>query len=381
MAPDNPPFPSGAGRACFVTGATGFVALNLVDELLRRDWEVYALHRLGSKRADMLLGLPHAQPAGTARGKLVLVEGDLGMSAEAFARLVPANTDVLYHICHVDEPTVHPMRKLAVPGFQPEGAEEHLRVNRDAMRNVVHAASTRGVRRVVYCSSWSAYGRQPAGTWVSETTESRAGDLVSGSAVPYFQCKHALEQQLCRAVDEGGVSAVILQPCSVFGRYGEAGWSQIFGKLLQTNGSLPGLPGASSFVDVQDLAAAFVAAADVGPGTGEAYVVGGTNASNLEMQRKMAVLVGTPAPRKATPAMVLRFLAQWNECLLHIPWLRWLRVKPDAIGSPWLVAKITQDQCTQSTAACEALGHRPRPLEDILKRNFEWLVASGRLEP
>ena len=47
---------------------------------------------------------------------------------------------------------------------------------------------------------------------------------------------------------------------------------------------MPGLPGASSFVDVQDLAEVFVAAADAGRSDGGRYIIGGTNASNIEMQ-------------------------------------------------------------------------------------------------
>jgi len=181
-----------------------------------------------------------------------------------------------------------------------------------------------------------------------------------------------LEEQLREALPE--VKSVIIQPCSVFGRYGETGWCTIFGRLLATNGRMPGLPGSSSFVDVQDLASALAAAVDKGPGEGEAYIIGGTNASNLEMQRQMALLVGTPSPQRATPAVVLRAVSRWNEMLLDKKFLRCLRIKPDVIGSPWLVCKITQDQSTQSVKAQEVLGYKPRPLAQILRRNYDWLV-------
>ena len=67
-------------------------------------------------------------------------------------------------------------------------------------------------------------------------------------------------------------------------RFGDTGWCQIFHRLLESNGKMPGLPGASSFVDVQDLAGVFVAAADAGRSDGGRYIIGGTNASNIEMQ-------------------------------------------------------------------------------------------------
>ena len=156
---------------------------------------------------------------------------------------------------------------------------------------------------------------------------------------------------------------MILQPCSVFGRYGEAGWCQIFQKLLESGGRMPGLPGGSSFCDAEDLAAAFVVAATAGPGRGERYVIGGTNASSLEMQRIMAELVGVPAPSRATPPAVLRFLSRWNEGLLHLgPLLRLLRVMPRTIGSPCLVAKITQvGRCTNRARQIIGADGAPRP--------------------
>jgi nucleoside-diphosphate-sugar epimerase len=214
-----------------VTGSTGFVALNIVDELLRRDWQVFCLHRPGSKRAKLLKELPHA-----ATCSLVCVEGSLSVAPDEFAKLVPESTQVIFHICHLEEGTRHPSRLLSAPGFQPEGAEEHKRVNKEAMANVIHAAALRKVRRIVYCSSWSSYGRMPDGSFVTEASESRAYDVVnakcccsccccSGSAsspVPYFQCKLELEGQLRLAQKQGLVrQVVIMQPCSIFGEWFE----------------------------------------------------------------------------------------------------------------------------------------------------------------
>ena len=278
--------PSMAAQAAFVTGSTGFVALNLVDRLLADGYTVYALHRSGSTRAAYLRDLPHAGE------KLVVVQGDLCDSN--FAALVPADVTVIFHIAHLaeDSRNLHSGRVgITAPGFTPEGAAEHRRLNLAAMRNVLAAAAN--VRRVVYCSSWSSYGVLPAGTAVDESTPSTAFDctvptgLCGGGRVfvPYFASKLECEELLRAELEAGRVrEGVILQPCSVFGRYGEAGWCQIFGKLLQSGGRMPGLPGSSSFCDVQDLAAAFVAAATAGPGRCERYVIGGTNASSLEMQ-------------------------------------------------------------------------------------------------
>jgi len=386
------------GRAAFVTGATGFVGLNLVDALLHAGWAVYALHRPGSRRARLLRELPSA--AGAAGARLHLVEGDLATDGAAdLQRLLPPAAapllEVVYHLVHLDEAGAehaHPARLLTQPGFTPEGGAEHRRLNLRAMRVAVAAAASWGAQRLVYCSSWSAYGRQPPGTEVHERTPARADEPLRGGVgccgrgepVPYFQskaeCEALLRASLGQPLREAGGAAlrggVIVQPCTILGRFGEAGWCRLFGLLREAGGSgaIPGLPGRSSFVDVQDLADAMVAAARAGEGRGEAYVVGGTNAPALEMQREMAALVGVPPPRKATPAAVLLALARWNESLLHVPWLRCLRIKPRQIGPPWLVwGKLTQDQSARSKAAQAVLGYRLRPLHETLRRNYEWL--------
>ena len=40
-------------KSAFVTGATGFVGLNLVEELVRQGWQVTALHRVESDLAEL----------------------------------------------------------------------------------------------------------------------------------------------------------------------------------------------------------------------------------------------------------------------------------------------------------------------------------------
>ena len=81
---------------------------------------------------------------------------------------------------------------------------------------------------------------------------------------------------------------------------------------------MPGLPGSCSFVDAQDLAGAFIAAATLAGTEGKVprFVIGGTNATNLTMQAEMARLVGVPPPKAAIPTTVLTWLARWNECRL-----------------------------------------------------------------
>ena len=184
--------------------------------------------------------------------------------------------------------------------------------------------------------------------------------------------QHAVESRQIR-------EAVILQPCSIFGPHNDGGWGTLFFKLKETNGAMPGLPGAASFCDVRDLAGAFIAAASAGEGKAERYLIGGTNATALEMMQIIAKLVGIPPPAKATPPAALMGISRWNETLLPLRPLRAIRVKPDVLGCPMMTAKLCQNQGTLSTKAQAVLGYKVRPLEEILKANYDWLVATGAL--
>ena len=107
------------------------------------------------------------------------------------------------------ETTVDPARGAGAPGFTPEGGDEHKRLNAEAMEAVVRAAEVRKVRRVVYCSSWSAYGRM-SGIF-DEEAPNNAHEVVplglcgGGTPVPYFECKRDCER--VQAMLAGGVSA------------------------------------------------------------------------------------------------------------------------------------------------------------------------------
>ena len=229
--------PGGNGRSCVVTGSTGFVGLNLVDELLGEGWNVFALHRPLSRRAEMLQDLPNAKFR--RPGSLNSLKGDI--SKDELAELIAeqcgkTSIDTIFHLVNLNEKDTglvefkaeRPAMHTTSAGWTPEGGPEHIRVNLDAMHNVIRGARACDARRIVYCSSWSAYGMQPAGTVVSESTPSLAErEFPLWGSVPYFVQKFRCENALKEAARRKEIEAVIIQPASVFGRFGEEGWCQL----------------------------------------------------------------------------------------------------------------------------------------------------------
>jgi len=74
-----------APKVAFVTGATGFVGLNLVEELGRQGWRVIALHRAG---AD--LKYLRRMPAQRVRGDIT--------DPASLRRVLPEAVDAVFHV-------------------------------------------------------------------------------------------------------------------------------------------------------------------------------------------------------------------------------------------------------------------------------------------
>ena len=115
---------------------------------------------------------------------------------------------------------------------------------------------------------------------------------------PYGQAKLRCEELLVEHCEKGLVkSGVIIQPCTVFGRYNE-GMGAAVSYNAYLKGKMPGLSGTSSFVDVQDLADVFITATSGGSEKCEKYVIGGTNDTALNMQGMIGDLVGYEGPER-----------------------------------------------------------------------------------
>ena len=72
-------------QTAFVTGGTGFIGLNLVQELVNQGWQVTALHRETSDLTYL------------SRFPVDLTEGSV-TDIDSLRSAVPAGTDVIFHV-------------------------------------------------------------------------------------------------------------------------------------------------------------------------------------------------------------------------------------------------------------------------------------------
>lgn len=324
-------------KTAFVTGATGFVGLNLIEELLRQGWHVTAMHRPSSNLRDL------------SRFDVDRVGGDVTDPA-SLRNAMPAGVDVVFHVA--GDTSV----------WSGNNARQN-RINIDGTRNMVEAAFSRRAGRFVHTSSGAVFGIQPG------PLSERSPRLGRNSPVNYQRSKFYAEEEV-RAGLARGLDAVILNPTAVVGAYDECGYGRLFRAVAE--GKLPGVPSASrSFCDAREVARAHVTAAERSR-AGESYVLGGTNASLLEFVREIGAALGKNVPTRPMPKLLLRALG-WAGALQGMVTGREPLVTPELATLSLLTSKW---DCTK---AITELGFRIVPLSEMVANCAAWMIAENLL--
>ena len=324
-------------RSAFVTGATGFVGLNLVQRLMAEGWDVTALHR----RTSDLTFLNRFAPR--------LAVGEI-TDRSSLLSAVPEGTDTLFHVA-------------GNTNMWSKRNAEQTRDNVEGTRNVVEAAKAKGVRRLIVTSSISAYG--PVSGEIDEETPSQA----ASSPVNYELTKWQA-QEIARDAVKDGLEVVIMQPGAIMGPYDIGTWSRMF--LMLRDGKLPGVPPAQlTFAHVREVVGAHIAAADKGENGGQ-YLLAGENKTMLDLVTEVCALIGKPAPKKAMPLGVVRVAASVGGLISN------LTGKEPAMTRE-MVEAFAHPITTASAKAQRDLGYRIVPLKEMVKDCYDWMVAEGRI--
>lgn len=322
----------------FVTGGTGFLGRNLVERLAARGWRVVALHR------------PDADVAALKALGAELAPGDI-LDPAALATAIPPDADAVFH-CAADT------------SVWSRHNERQLRVNVEGTENMLAAARARGSRRFVHVSTWNTFGLEHA--TISEVTP-QTGER---SRINYTRTKSLAERAVKRAAAEG-FAATILNPSHIMGRYDDHGWGRMI--LMVHRRKLPGIPpGAGSFCHAEAVADAMIEAASRGrPGAN--YLLGGADASFVDVIGLIGELTGRRVPRRPMPAFAIRAVARVKTGLAALTGR-----EPDI--TPEAAAMVLAHPRIVSTRARDELGYVATPLRPMLEDAYRWLKESGRLD-
>lgn len=326
-------------RTAFVTGGTGFLGLNLVEQLAAAGWAVTALHRPGS------------DVSGLTRFGATPVQGQL-IELDALTPLVPEGVDAVFHVA-------------GDTSMWSRHAARQLRANVDGTRNMVTAAHRRGARRFVHTSSWTAYGVWPGREPLTEDMQKK-GDL---SPVPYDQTKYHAELVVAAAA-RSGLESVILNPAHIMGRYDARNWGRMI-RMIDA-GKLPGVPpGTGNFCHAEAVARAHIAAAERGR-NGENYLLGGVPATFLEVARIAGRLTGKKVPRRPIPAWTFRLIAR-----VQTAWGNLRNREPDI--TPEVVETVMANGRIASDKAARELGYVSPDLETMIRDCYDWMKRENLL--
>lgn len=272
----------------FVTGGTGFVGANLIRLLLEQGYQVLALAR----------SLPPGHNLADWAGEgLEWVLGDLlddGLAEKMRGCRGLFHVAAHYSLWQKDYPSLYQSNVLGT-------------------RQVLAAAKTAGIERIVYTSSVAALGVKPNGEAADETYQSPPEKLIGA----YKRSKYWAEQEAKQAA-AAGQTVVIVNPSTPIGPWDSkpTPTGDLILRFLRRRMPVYVNTGLN-LIDARDVAWGHLLAYQKGR-PGERYILGNQNLSLLEILQKLAAITGLPAPTRTVP-LALPLTVAWVEEKLLAP--------------------------------------------------------------
>jgi dihydroflavonol-4-reductase len=318
-------------KKAFVTGGTGFLGVNLINQLLEKGWEVTAIHR-GPIVHPMLINKP--------------VQWVMA-SLEDVDRLKRAMPKTDFTVFHLASDTTQWKRHYP----------RQNKTNVGGTQNMLKAATGLPVDCFVYTSSITAFGMHDS--VVSETTPSIAASGTNNYAISKWQA-----EQLVREAHANGLRAVITNPCHIIGPWDTNNWIHLFKAVVEDN--LPGIPPATgNFSWVDEVAKAHITAAERGS-SGENYILGGPLHSMVELVNEVQRQLKKPISKRASAPALLRGI----EPLMR---LRSFFDGKEPQLTPDKVKLLTHRLSADDTKAQKQLGYKHKILPEMVEQTLAWL--------
>ena len=186
----------------------------------------------------------------------------------------------------------------------------------------------------------------------------------------YIHSKYLAEVEVEKGV-ANGLDAVVLHPAAVFGAYDKATWSKMFREVARGLHVPFAPPGAASLCHMRKVAQAHLAAVERAR-PGEHYILGGTDATIMQIAQRIAQILGRPEPFGVIPAPLFRVLGRVEFRISTL-----LRKEP--MLTPSLADMLCETVLCRTEKAVRELGYEPSSLDEMLMDCYEWMVGAGML--
>jgi len=326
------------GKIVFVTGATGFIGIQLVKRLVESGTRVHALYRSESKSDQIRIE------------GVKLFKGDI-TDKDSLKRAM-AGCEQAYHIA-------------AFAGVWAKNPETIHQLNVEGTLNVIAAASEVGLSRIVVTSTAGILGPSEQNPVHEETPPPDSFFTL------YEESKYIMEQAI-KNLSPTEVEVVIVNPTRVYGpgflsesngvtkmikQYVEGNW-----KLIPGDGERSG-----NYAFVEDVVTGHLLSMEKGE-AGERYILGGENISYNQLFNYTREASGITKRLYKIPLWLMLLTARLMMIISR------LTGNPPMIV-PNLVRKFNHSWIVSSDKAISELGYKPIDAKTGIEKTVRWIES------
>jgi nucleoside-diphosphate-sugar epimerase len=324
-----------------VTGGTGFTGAALVLRLLKEGHEVRSLDYQKGIAFDEL-----------EKGGAELVLGSV--TDPDLVQKTVGGTDVVFHLAAA-------FREMDVP------KKHYYDVNVNGTRNVMEAAKSHGVTKVVYCSTQGVHGHiaNPPG---DETSPIAPED--------YYQETKYEGEVVVHEFMKNGMNATIIRPTAIYGPGDPGRFLMIYKRVYK--GVFPMFGDGKTYyhpVYIDNLVDAFLLTMDQETGRGETYII--ADDEYLEIERLVEkVAQSMDRPVKIVHYPIIPLIVAGHVCEKAC--------KPFGITPPIFPRRVDwyrQIRAFKIDKAKQEIGYQPKVgIDEGLRKTADWYKEEGYLQ-
>ena len=321
-------------RRALVTGASGFLGWHVARVLIERGYRVRGLARRPGSIGD-----PEIEEAA----------GDLRDAASL--ERAAEGCELVFHVA-------------ADYRLWTREPEEMYRSNVDGTRNLLSAAQSCGVDRIVYTSTVGCIGFVE-NSLGDETTPVRLEDMTGS-----YKRSKFLAEGVAMEFAGRGLPVVIVNPTAPVGSHDVKPTPTGQTILDFMRGRMPAYVDTGlNVVDARETAEGHWLACEKGK-AGERYILGSENLTLREIFGKLSAITGRPAPGTRIPWVV--------ALAAGAAMTGWANVTGKPPRAPLDAVRMARKKMFVSTEkARRELGFNPSPAEKGLRNAVEWFDANG----
>ncbi len=323
-----------------ITGAAGHLGNTII--------------RLLSQKKQSVRGLILPSEEGRKLDGISYVSGDVRDSA---------SLEPLFQ--NTDDREVIVIHTAGIVDISEKVSDLLYQVNVEGTRNILELCQRYAVSRLVYVSSVHAIPEQANWRVLQEVSDFSADQVVGG----YAKTKAQATQLVLEAARQTELDAVVVHPSGILGPYDNSGNHLVQLVKNYLTGKLPAcVKGGYDFVDVRDVAAGCIAAAEKGK-KGECYILSNRHYEVKEVLDMVKAVQGG----KKLPVLPI-WMAKAAAPLLG--WLAKCRKERPLYTNYSLHTLNSNDKFSHEKASRE-LDYHPRDLFQTIRDTVVWLKQGG----